>query len=77
MKLRLAPERHTSGRVYPTAVEVERAAEAIATIMHATLCRYDHTEGCPWEIYDKGWSAGAHADWKRRAMHALEHAYDV
>jgi hypothetical protein len=75
--MKLAPEQHTSGRIYPTAAEVERAAEAIATIMHATICRYDHTEGCPWEVYDHGWTDGAHAAWKRRALLALEHALET
>lgn len=74
--MHLAPERHTSGRVYPTAEEVEQAAEAIATIMHTTLCRYDHTEGCSWDYDDGRWTEGAHAAWKRRAMAALYRAWE-
>ena len=75
MGISYAPECHSSGRMYPTRKEVEEAAQSIATILHDTLCRYDHTEGCSWELYDKEWNEGAHEKWLEKAYWILEHGY--
>lgn len=68
--------------------EIERAAEAIATLLHDTLCSYDHTEGCAWK-YDEGhakdpgsyyyksdiWEMDCHRSWKHRALRAMATVY--
>ena len=63
--------------MYPTPAEVDQAAKRIATILHETCCRYDHTDGCSWELYDKDWTHGAHADWLRVATFVLNHAFEL
>lgn len=75
-KIKVAPECHSSGRIYPTIKEIEKAAEDIATIMHNTLCRYNHTDGCSFEIYDKNWEMGSRLKWKQIAIKMLDNAYN-
>ena len=40
--------------------------EDLAGLMHSTLCRWNHTDGCGFE-YEKDWSGNVHQEWIRKA----------
>lgn len=56
--------------------QVQPPEQALAEALHATLCRWNHTDGCPWTYEGAGataqWDAYAHALYLGKAQEVLK-----